>query len=210
MEAWKYAFIILVTPEALADVKFALGNFLMRQGRAALARAFNTHIVVGDGTSKPKGITEAATTGVSGGETTHIPTYDELISLIHSVIPPYRNRGSAFLMSDNTLAAIRKIKNNTTDNLPIFQPSYFAGQPDRILGWPIVVDYNVPDAGAASRKAILFGDLSSYIMRFAGGVRIGRSIHDKWDQDMISMRFIFRADGDLSDNNAVKLWVARS
>ena len=208
LEAWKYAFIILVTPEALRDVKFALGNFLMRQGRTALARAFNTHIVVGDGTSKPNGLITAATTGVTGASTAFIPTYDEMISLVHSVIPPYRNRGSAFLMSDNTVAAVRKIKNNSTDMLPIFQPSYFAGQPERILGWPIIVDYNVPDAGTTAKKAIAFGDLSSYIMRFAGGVRIGRSIHDKWDTDMISIRFIFAGDGDLSDNNAVKLWVA--
>ena len=210
LNAWKYAFIILVTPEALADVRFGLGNFLMRQGRAALARAFNTHIVNGTGTSQPRGLVTASAAGVTGAESSYIPTYDELISLVHSVIPPYRNRGSAFLLSDNTLASIRKIKNNSTDNLPIFQPSYFAGQPDRILGWPIVVDYNVPDAGASARKAIVFGDLSSYFMRFAGGIRIGRSIHDKWDTDMISMRFIFRADGDLSDNNAVKHWATKA
>lgn len=57
-------------------------------------------------------------------------------------------------MNDKTIAQIRKLKDN--NGAYIWQPSYQAGEPDRILG------YTVYTSAYAPEDAIAFGDYSYY------------------------------------------------
>lgn len=208
LNAYKYGFMTQLSPEVAADVNFDLEGFLGRKGGQALGNGIGAHFVTGTGTGQPNGIVTAAPQGVLSVTANNYPDYDELVSLVHSVSPAYRRRGGAFLMNDGVLAAVRKIKD--LNGTPIFQPGYFSGAPDSILGYPIVIDPNVPGTGGLSQKAVLFGDLSAYIVRFAGGVRIERSTDFAFANDLISWRFLVRADGDLSDTNAVKHWISKA
>ena len=57
-------------------------------------------------------------------------------------------------MNDKTIAQIRKLKDN--NGAYIWQPSYQANEPDRILG------YAVHTSAYAPENAIAFGDYSYY------------------------------------------------
>lgn len=71
---------------------------------------------------------------------------------------PYR-KSAAFIANDQTLAIIRKLKD--ANGAYIWQPSYQAGEPDRLLGYPIHTSAFMPTvAGGAS--ALAFGDYSYY------------------------------------------------
>ena len=61
---------------------------------------------------------------------------------------------ASFIMNDKTIAQIRKLKDN--NGAYIWQPSYQAGEPDRILG------YTVHTSAYAPENAIAFGDYSYY------------------------------------------------
>lgn len=67
-------------------------------------------------------------------------------------------------MNGTTLAAVRKLKNGTTGEY-IWQPSLQAGQPETILGRPVVEAVDMPDI-ADDEYPIIFGD-------FARAYRIG-------------------------------------
>ncbi len=62
-------------------------------------------------------------------------------------------------MNSKTLAAIRKLKDGTT-GVYLWQPSYAAGQPETILGRPVIEIPDMADIGAGA-EPILFGDIAT-------------------------------------------------
>ena len=70
-----------------------------------------------------------------------------------AVLRWYR-KNAAFIMNDRTVAMVRKFKDS--NGAYIWQPSYQAGEPDKILG------YNVYTSEYAPENAIAFGDYSYY------------------------------------------------
>ncbi|UWR59117.1 phage major capsid protein [Phaeobacter inhibens] len=79
---------------------------------------------------------------------------DELIALMYALPATYRNKG-AWVMNAQTLAAIRTLKDGHDNYL--WQPSYQAGEPETILGQPVVEAVDMPDIGADA-EPIIFGD----------------------------------------------------
>lgn len=112
------------------------------------------------GTSKVFGIIEGATNGATeaSGNTTSF-TYGKLVELVHSVNYAYRQLNPVFMMSDAAVGAIQQIVDG--NSRPIWTPSLAEGQPDRILGRPIIVNEHVPTP-AAEANSILFGSFGFY------------------------------------------------
>lgn len=79
---------------------------------------------------------------------------DELIALIYGLPATYRNAGT-WVMNGQTLAAIRTLKDGHDNYL--WQPSYQAGQPETILGRPVVEAVDMPDVESGAAP-IIFGD----------------------------------------------------
>lgn len=160
LDAHKLHVAIKVTEELLYDNAFNLENYIMQQFGKALANAEEDAFINGTGTGQPLGIlaaTGGADVGVMAKSATAI-TADELIDLIYSLKRPYR-KSAAFLLNDQTLAAIRKLKDNYGQYL--WQPSLQAGEPDRILGYAAYTSPYFP-AVAAGKAAVAFGDFSYY------------------------------------------------
>lgn len=212
--AYKYGTMIQVSRELLTDTGVDLEGYLAMQAGRALGNAFGAHAITGDGSSKPRGVVTDATvgvtgpTGVTGGfgtQSTAGQGADLLISLFHSVIAPYRmSQACRWIMNDTTAGTIRKIK--TTDGQYIWQPSVIAGQPDTILGKPVLTDPNVAATGLGA-KSVVFGDFSQYFVRLAGGIRFERSDEFAFGNDLVTFRALMRADAALVDlTGAVKVF----
>lgn len=205
--AFKYGQLIKVSRELIDDTGVDLLGYLAQAVGWSLGNAFGQKLIVGAGTTEPLGITASTTLGVTGGTAVvGVPTLDNLIDLQYSVIAPYRNRPSAkWLIKDSTAATLRKIKDTTGQY--IWQPAVVAGQPDLLLGKPILTDPYVPATGL-SAKSVLFGDLSAYAVRVVNGVRFERSDDFAFDSDQVTFRAVLRGDGMLIDQTgAVKHFV---
>lgn len=139
--------------QAEAEVRLALAeDFGQKEGAA---------FVKGTGVLDPEGILVAAGvpyTFTGNASTLGTAPADKLIDLYYSVKPAYRNRGT-WLMNGSTLAAIRKLKDSTT-NIYLWQPSLAAGQPETILGRPVIEDPEMPDVGSGT-EPIVFGDITA-------------------------------------------------
>ena len=151
LDAHKLHVAIKITDELLYDNAFNLENYIITQFGKALANAEEDAFLNGDGTGKPKGLFQDAEVGVTTSAASI--TSDNIIELVYSLKRPYRKNAS-FIMNDQTIAALRKLKDN--NNNFIWQPSYQAGEPDRILG------YTVHTSAYAPENAIAFGDYSYY------------------------------------------------
>ncbi len=200
--AFKYAYLVQVSSELLADEGVDIEGFLANDSGRALGNGAGADFVGGNGSSKPHGVVDKASAGVTCASATAI-TSDEVIDLYYSVTAPYRVNG-AWLMNDATVKAIRQLKDS--NNQYLWQPSLQLTAPDNLLGSPIATDPNV-ETIATAKKVMAFGDMSKYFIREAGGIQVDRSVDFAFANDLVTFRFIYRADGDLMDSNAVKRMV---
>jgi HK97 family phage major capsid protein len=205
--AYKYGVLIQVARELLDDTAVDLEGYIAMQAGRAVGNAFGTDIVIGNGSSKPNGLMNQTTLGVTGGTgVTGAFTADNLIDLYYSVIPQYRGRSTAgWLLADSTMANVRKLKDS--QNRYLFEPSLVAGAPDTLLGKPINTDPNVASV-AVNAKSVAFGDLSAYFVRVVNGVRFEQSLDYAFNTDLVTFRCLLRGDGVLVDQTgAVKHFV---
>ena len=153
LDAYKLHVAIKVTEELLYDNAFHLENYIVTQFGRALANAEEDAFLNGDGTGKPLGLFAATGGGTVAETLTAAIKSDDILSLIYALKRPYRRKAS-FILNDQTLASLRKLKDN--NGAYIWQPSYQAGEPDRLLG------YTVHTSAYAPADAIAFGDYSYY------------------------------------------------
>ncbi|MGK9053130.1 phage major capsid protein [Neorhizobium petrolearium] len=146
-----------------------VGNWLIEDAshdveaeiRLALAEDFGAKeglaFVNGSAALEPKGfMAEAGIVSGLNGHATNLNA-DALIKLMYSLPGIYRNRGT-WAMNGTTLAVIRTLKDGNGNYL--WQPSYQAGQPETILGRPVVELIDMPDV-AANAFPIIFGDFKA-------------------------------------------------
>lgn len=153
LDAHKLHVAIKVTEELLYDNAFGLENYIITQFGKALANAEEDAFLNGDGTGKPTGIFDKTNGGHILATLSAALKADDLMDLVYGLKRPYRKNAS-FIMNDAILAQIRKLKDN--NGAYIWQPSYQAGEPDRILG------YEVHTSAFAPADGIAFGDYSYY------------------------------------------------
>lgn len=195
--AWKYGQLLQISNELLEDTGVDILGFIAKDTGRALGRVTDTDYVLGNGTNKPLGLFVAAGTGVTGqGASTGLPSYANLVDLVYSVNEEYRMNGAQWVMRDAMAGKIRGMTDTTGQ--PIWQPSTILGQPDRLLGYPVVSDPNVAAMGTVA-NCIGFGDASPYIIRDVGGIRFERSDDYAFANDLVTFRSILRTDGDLLD-----------
>ena len=153
LDAHKLHVAIKVTEELLYDNAFALENYIITQFGKALANAEEDAFLNGDGSGKPTGLFAATGGGTVAGTLSAAIKSDDMLDLVYALKRPYRKNAS-FIMNDKTLAQLRKLKDN--NGAYIWQPSYQAGEPDKVLG------YAVHTSAYAPENAIAFGDYSYY------------------------------------------------
>lgn len=197
--AFKYGRLLRVSGELVTDSGIDLANYLARSAGQAVGNTSGAHFINGSGSGQPQGVVTAATTGVTAAGTAAI-TADELQELFFSVIAPYR-QNAFWMMNDATWAQIRQLKDNTERYLV---GDLGTGASPQLLGKPVVLDPNMPAAGA-SAKPIVFGDFSSYHIRQHEQVRFERSDQHGFDTDQVVFRVLHRMDGRLvDDSGAIK------
>ena len=209
LDAFKYANLIQISRELVADTSVDLLGYVAMQAGRAVGNAFGTHLVLGTGAAQPQGIAPVATVGVTGGAgVAGAFTADNLIDLFYSVIEPYRMSSSCgWLLRDATMASVRKLKDG---NGAYIWAVGAGGAPDEILGKPVRTDPNVAAVALGSRS-VLFGDMSQYYVRLVNGIRFERSDDFAFSSDLVTFRTIIRGDGDLVDlTGAVKCYVGNA
>ena len=199
----KRGYVTQVSTELLSDSAFDLSSMLARWAGRELGNDIGAAAVTAALAAAAAGATTAAgTAGGLGAQNTTDRGFDYLITLYHSVLAPYRNRPScSWVMADPTAAMVRKVKD--ANGVYAWQQSVQVGNPDTILGKPVYIDTNVPDA-AVSVESIIFGDFSSLVVRVAGGIRFERSDDFAFNADLATFRAITRHGTTSVDANALK------
>jgi HK97 family phage major capsid protein len=103
--------------ELSADSVFNMESLLGRLLGERMGRIANAKLTTGSGSSDVEGIVTNSAAGVTAASATAV-TADEIIDLVHSVDPAYRQSpNAAIMMNDSTLKAIRKLKDGNGNYL---------------------------------------------------------------------------------------------
>lgn len=174
LDAHKLHVAIKVTEELLYDNAFGLENYIITQFGKALANAEEDAFLNGDGTGKPLGLFAVTGGGTIASTLTAAIKSDDMLDLVSALKRPYR-KDASFIMNDQTLSVLRKLKDN--NGAYIWQPSYQAGEPDKLLG------YGIHTSAYAPTDAIAFGDYKYY------------NIGDRGSRSFAELRELFAGNG---------------
>lgn len=211
LKAYKYAFIVQVSQEFLADSNIDVIGFLGQQAGNAIGYKVNDRLTLGTAaTPEPNGIVVASTAGKTGGTATATAgtghfTADDLIDLVYSLDGAARRLpGFGVMANGSSIGAMRKLKTSSGDY--VFVPSIQPGTPDSILGYPLIENPAMASVGSAA-KSVLAGHFPSYYVRTVGGIDVARSDDFAFNTGQVTLRFQIRVDGNLPQTSHVKHFV---
>jgi HK97 family phage major capsid protein len=174
----------------LEDSAFPLSNKIGEWASQEFALDEDEQFLTGSGSAKPQGIlpngqNTLGLTEIKSGAAAAL-TVAGLINLRHAVNRQYRS-DAVFIMNDTTAGLIAALVDG--QGRPLWQPSLSEGEPDRLLGYPVVTDEAMPDV-AANAYPLLFGSRRGYKIADRVGMSLVRDNVTLAEQDLT--RFIFR------------------
>ena len=204
-----------VTEWAVDDLAFDVPGFLANNVGDEFALQEGTAVISGSGTNRPTGMTN--TTPVTTNDSVsplraaaayqYTPsvaspfavTADSIIDAQYLLNSAYR-AGSYYVFNSTTAGAIRKLKDTT--NQYLWQPSFQAGQPSMLAGYPTATWEQMADIGA-STFPVAFGNFKrAYLLVQRTGLR---TTMDNVTQPGYIKFYIRRREGGIPMNNdAVK------
>lgn len=199
----------------LDDAAFDLEGWLANEIAMEFARAEGAAFINGNGINRPLGFL-ASPTSMAGdavrpfGTLQYIGSGDaagfdanpesRLIDLVHTMKSGHR-QGAVWVMNSATLALVRKLK--TADGAFLWQPGLVEGQPDRLLGYPVVEAEDMPDVGPGTFP-IAFGNFrAGYLIAERNATQILRDPYT--NKPFVHFYATKRVGGQVLDSSAIKL-----
>ena len=199
----------------LDDAGFDLENWLASEIAMEFARAEGAAFIGGSGVDQPEGFLNAPATMAEDaarpfGTLQYLASGDasgfdanpdaKLIDLVHTLKAGHR-QGASFVMNSATLAEVRKLK--SADGAFLWQPGLVEGQPDRLLGYPVVEAEDMPDI-AAGTYPIAFGNFRhGYLIAERSATQVLRDPFT--NKPFVHFYATKRVGGQVLDSNAIKL-----
>lgn len=194
--------VVKVSWQLLQDSSFDIEGWLGAKLGMRLGRIQNTHFTTGTGVNQPQGVVTAANVGRQSavGNTVSVIA-DDVLRLIRSLDPAYRNAGCRFMTSDATMLAYELLKDGNGQYL------FRAGSglnglndksSDTLRGYPVVINNDMA-AMAPSAKHTAFGDFSYYYIRRVRAIQLVRINELYVENGQVGFLAFLRADGGLID-----------
>ncbi len=195
----------------LDDSAFDIEGWLAARIADKFARAEADAFVNGDGVDKPMGFLShgKVTNGtwswgnlgyVATGVDGELGAADGIVDLVYALGAQYR-ANATFVMNSKVAGLVRKLKD--ADGRFLWSDGLAAGEPARLMGYPVLIAEDMPDA-ATDSYSIAFGDFGSgYTVAERPDLRVLR------DPFSAKPHVLFyatkRVGGDVSDFAAIKL-----
>lgn len=203
-----------ISQRLLDDSAFNIDEWMAGRVAEKFARAEASAFINGNGLDKPTGIlnhTAVDNDLWTWGNLGYVPTGtagnfdatnpgDSIVDLVYALGAEYR-AGASFLMSSKTAGAVRKMKD--LDGRFLWSDGLAAGEPARLMGYPVLIAEDMPDI-ALDSLSIAFGN-------FHAGYTIAERPDTRILRDPFSAKphVLFyatkRVGGDVSDFAAIKL-----
>jgi HK97 family phage major capsid protein len=202
LSSYKYGTAVYINHELIQDSDFDIVGYVTELFGERFGRGLNALYTTADGSSKPNGVMNASSAGVTLASQSAI-TYNEVLDLKHSVDPSYRRNGK-FMFNDDTLLVLKKLAVGSSDARPLWNAGNVAGNvPATIDGTPYFINQDCDSLGSL-KKVMAFGDFSKFLIRDAGSMRMIRDNSLRVAYDQSTLIGWWRTDSELLDTAAIK------
>lgn len=157
--------LIKISRKLISSAAIPIEQFIIQRLAYKFAVTEEKHYMTGNGAKQPLGVFTASNDGIStsrdvstGNTATEIKA-DNLIEVKYSVKSGYWNSAD-WLFHRDGMKQIVKLKDS--NNQYIFRESLRAGEPDILLGHPIMISEFAPNTFTTGKYVGLFGDFSFY------------------------------------------------
>jgi HK97 family phage major capsid protein len=160
---------------------------------------------IGNGVKKPLGFMSDTNVAYSPSGSASVIAdadggVDGLIDLMYALHPFYRSRG-VWMANGTTIGKLRKLKD--ADKNYIWQPTIQAGQPDTLLGRPIIEAPDMPDITGGTFP-LAFGDFTAYRIYDRVGMSILRDPYSQATNGITRFHARKRVGGRLIRPEAIR------
>jgi HK97 family phage major capsid protein len=210
LHAYKYTSGMVQLPvELLEDSAFNLAEELGELFGIRIGRIQADEFTFGAGNGMPTGFVIGAMQGVQATSPTALAG-DDILTLKHSVDPAYRTPGVGFVMHDQILLAVKKLKDGSGRYL--FKDGLQGlgvGYPMTLDSDPIWINQSMASTIVSGNKTMVYGQLKKIIVRDVSQIRMRRLVERYADQDLEGFVMFSRADCQLLDagTNPIKYMV---
>ena len=193
-----------VTQKLLDDVAIDFESWLANQLSEQFLVSEETAFIAGNGSNKPKGIIDYASSAISRTTSSSTSDYfdeNDILNFYYSLDAKYVKNAS-FLMSRSAEEKIRKLK-DTTSGQYLWNPSLLGDSNGSLLGCPVYTTPNL-DAVGTSKECIIFGDFKYYQIVDRMGIRILRDPYTA--KPFVRFYTTKKVGGDVIKTDAFKIF----
>lgn len=152
--------VSIISKKMITNVDFDIVSFVINEVAKKIVNKLEKEFINGTA-SKITGILSTANTVTAAASTA--VTYDELVKVKHELKTVFQKNG-VFVMHPETYTSLCLLKDGN-------QQPYFKDDDYKILNRPVLVSENMPKM-VAGAKAIVYGDLSGYVIKLAKSMEI--------------------------------------
>ena len=191
----------LIGKSVINNAQIDVVSFIVSEMASKIAIFIEGQLLNGTGSSAAQGIT-ATTNTLTTAAATAIKA-DELIDLQAKVKQAYQ-ANACWIMNSSTFTAVKKLKDN--NNRYLLQDDITGEFPYRLLGKPVFLSDNM-DSIEASKKTVVYGDLSALSVNFRQNIEI-QLLQEKYaTQHAVGVCAWFEFDSKVTDNQKVAVLV---
>lgn len=166
--------LILVSKKLIKCSAIPVDQLVRERLQAKIAKAFENGILNGSGTNQqPLGVFTASANGVSTARDVTTAgasmAADDFIDMKMKLKPGYR-KNAVWVMNTEILKNVMKLKDSHGDY--IWQKGFAEGEPDTILGIPVIESTLAPTTKTTGSYVAVLGDFSKYWFTYVDQLEI--------------------------------------
>nr|DAJ34940.1 MAG TPA: major capsid protein [Caudoviricetes sp.] len=179
-------------------------DFVIRKMSEKIAEFIEGELLKGTGTNAAQGALNCSNT-VTAASATAV-TFDDLVKLQSAVKQAFQ-KNACWTMNSNTFTLIKLLKD--ANGRPLTEPDASKAFPYTLLGKPVYLSDNMPEA-AAGAKTVLYGDYNGLSINFREDISI-QVLREKYaDLHALGVISWFEFDSRITDEQKLAVLVQKS
>ena len=207
LKGYSHGALSVISRKLLNNTDINITSFLTNKIAQAFADFWERELLVGTGASNNHMTGAISTTSlVATGNTTYTAAnaakIDNLISL-QLAIPQQYQKNAMWIMNKAVFTELRKLKDGNGSYYMAYGKGLTGGFDWELLGKPVYISENMPEATAANNIPVLYGDFSGIAMKISQDLEIQLMREKYIDKNAIGIVGWAECDSKIQNNQMI-------
>ena len=207
LKGYSHGALSVISRKLLNNTDINITSFLTNKIAQAFADFWERELLVGTGASNNHMTGAISTTNlVATGNTTYTAAnaakIDNLISL-QLAIPQQYQKNAMWIMNKAVFTELRKLKDGNGSYYMAYGKGLTGGFDWELLGKPVYISENMPEATAANNIPVLYGDFSGMAMKISQDLEIQLMREKYIDKNAIGIVGWAECDSKIQNNQMI-------